>query len=84
MLMTKKRDKPLPSHRLALRYLEDHSSSDNFSLDDSLDSSSVHHALHQVILYQILLLTHQQLLLQDHLARVQVIQDSAAVEELRK
>ncbi|GJT97865.1 ribonuclease H-like domain-containing protein [Tanacetum coccineum] len=40
MLMTRKRDGPLPSHRLALRYLEDHSSSDNFSSDDSLDSSS--------------------------------------------
>ncbi|GJT64136.1 putative ribonuclease H-like domain-containing protein [Tanacetum coccineum] len=40
MLMTRKRDGPLPSHRLALRYSEDHSSLDNFSSDDSLDSSS--------------------------------------------
>ncbi|GKF74412.1 hypothetical protein Tco_0220744 [Tanacetum coccineum] len=40
MLMTRKRDGPLPSHRLALRYSEDHSSLNNFSSDDSLDSSS--------------------------------------------
>ncbi|GJV70301.1 hypothetical protein Tco_1485810 [Tanacetum coccineum] len=31
---------PLPSHRLALRYTSHHSSSDNFTLDSPLDSSS--------------------------------------------
>nr|GEU69423.1 hypothetical protein [Tanacetum cinerariifolium] len=35
MLTAKKRVRPLPTHRLALRYLADYSSSDHFTLDDS-------------------------------------------------
>nr|GEW72304.1 putative reverse transcriptase domain-containing protein [Tanacetum cinerariifolium] len=35
MLTAKKRVGPLPTHRLALRYLADYSSSDHFTLDDS-------------------------------------------------
>ncbi|GKC88101.1 hypothetical protein Tco_1148750 [Tanacetum coccineum] len=35
MLTSRKRNGPLPNHRLALRYSESHSSSDHFSPDDS-------------------------------------------------
>ncbi|GKF01271.1 hypothetical protein Tco_0028194 [Tanacetum coccineum] len=41
MLTARKRVRPLPTHRLALRYIVDYSSSDHFTLDDlSRDSSS--------------------------------------------
>nr|GEX05844.1 hypothetical protein [Tanacetum cinerariifolium] len=41
MMIARKRVRPLPTHRLAVRYSVDYSSSDHFTLDDSsIDSSS--------------------------------------------
>nr|GFC99178.1 hypothetical protein [Tanacetum cinerariifolium] len=40
MMTTKKRVGPLPTYRLAVRYLVDYSSSDHFALDDSSRDSS--------------------------------------------
>ncbi|GJZ14970.1 hypothetical protein Tco_0550647 [Tanacetum coccineum] len=41
MMTTRKRVRPLPTHRLAMRHSVDYSSSDHFSLDDSSSSSSL-------------------------------------------
>ncbi|GJT56506.1 hypothetical protein Tco_0991560 [Tanacetum coccineum] len=40
MMTARKRVRPLPTHRLAVRHSVDYSSSDHFSLDDSSSSSS--------------------------------------------
>ncbi|GKF87218.1 hypothetical protein Tco_0258095, partial [Tanacetum coccineum] len=40
MMNVRKRVRPLPTHRLAVRHSVDYSSSDHFSLDDSLRDSS--------------------------------------------
>nr|GFA39442.1 hypothetical protein [Tanacetum cinerariifolium] len=40
MMTTRKGVGPLPTHRLAMRHSVDYSSSDHFSLDDSLRDSS--------------------------------------------
>ncbi|GJT18506.1 hypothetical protein Tco_0877212 [Tanacetum coccineum] len=40
MMTARKRVRPLPTHRLAMRHSVDYSSSDHFSLDDSSSSSS--------------------------------------------
>ncbi|GJV76226.1 putative reverse transcriptase domain-containing protein [Tanacetum coccineum] len=80
MLTVRKRVRPLPTHRLALRYSVDYSSSDQFTSD------TLHQRLHQILVqtlhlillrdillqvmpYQIPLVSHLLLLLRGHIAR---------------